>query len=72
VSDAAKQAIAAEYELNRPKVPKSQPRWMSVANGRLYRTAMRVMHRFGWCYPERTLVSERGVWCHWCGMRGTK
>jgi hypothetical protein len=44
--------------------------WTTALNGRLYRPAMRLMHRYGWCYPERTLIDERSVWCHWCGMRG--
>lgn len=55
-----------------PRPPKRAPLWMTFANGRIYRPVMRVMHRLGWCYPQRTLVNETGVWCHWCGMRGSR
>ena len=38
----------------------------------LYRAKMRLIHRFGLCWPQPVAVEEGRVWCHWCGMRGSK
>lgn len=47
--------------------------WTIIANGRPYRFVMQLMHRLGWCYPEPVAVDGgRSVWCHWCGMRGSR
>ena len=39
-------------------------------SGELYRAKMRVIHRFGLCWPQPVAVEPGRVWCHWCGMRG--
>ena len=41
-------------------------------SGELYRAKMRLIHRFGLCWPQPVAVEEGRVWCHWCGMRGSK
>ena len=41
-------------------------------SGELYRAKMRFIHRIGLCAPEPVAVEEGRVWCHWCGMRGSK
>jgi hypothetical protein len=48
------------------------PRWATFANGRIYRPVMKFMHAHGWCYPTPGLVEPGHVWCHWCGMRGSR
>lgn len=40
--------------------------------GASYRVSMKVAHRLGFCYPQRTFVAENSYWCHWCGLRGRK
>jgi hypothetical protein len=47
------------------------PRWTIIARGRVYRPVMRLMHRMGWCHPE-PVPADGGVWCHWCGLRGSR
>ena len=44
--------------------------WRGWAWGHWYQARMRIAHRFGYCYPEPTLINPENVWCHWCGMRG--
>lgn len=50
---------------------KSKRNWTLLFGGHIHRVIMRLAHQLGFCYPERTYASERGVWCHWCGMRGS-
>ena len=71
MSDEPRKATA-ETDRHRAVHNVRHPRWHTVLNGRVYRPVMRVMHRWGWCYPQSTLVEPRTVWCHWCGMRGSK
>lgn len=40
--------------------------------GKWYRFWMKLAHRFGFCWPQPMPVDPSHVWCHWCGMRGTK
>lgn len=37
-----------------------------------YRLRMRWAHRRGYCWPQKSGMESGHVWCHWCGMRGTK
>lgn len=38
--------------------------------GIVYRTTMRVAHRFNWHYaPPSYPDGDTMLWCHWCGMR---
>lgn len=46
--------------------------WTTALNGRIYRPVMRIMHRFGWCWPTASPIEPGYVWCHWCGMRGKR
>ena len=73
-ADEAKRAMEAEcIERTRQRHlgrRTTQPGWMLWFVGRPYRTLMRLMHRWGWCYPQRNLMGDGSVWCQWCGMRG--
>lgn len=49
------------------------PWWTTFANGRIYRPAMKVMHRLGLCYPQPSFPDGDVLWwCHWCGLRGKR
>lgn len=38
--------------------------------GIVYRTVMRVAHRFNWHYaPPSYPDGDTMLWCHWCGFR---
>lgn len=77
MSDEAKMSIdeyaIAQREKQLRRAPRSPyPRWTTIANGRVYRPVMRLLHWVGWCYPTPTFVEPGNVWCHWCGMRGKR
>jgi hypothetical protein len=49
------------------------PWWHTFAQGRIYRPVMKLMHRWGWCYPQPSFPEgDVQWWCQWCGLRGRK
>lgn len=74
MSDDSMKAAMADYAADQHnkymRRPDHFPAWMGWFNGRPYRVLMRLMHRWGWCYPTRNAIGDGSVWCHWCGMRG--
>lgn len=71
IEDAAAQARHEKYEKARRR--KQHPWWTTFAQGRIYRPVMKVMHRWGWCYPQSSFPDgDVQWWCQWCGLRGRK
>lgn len=72
--DSMKAAALAEHERRRRSwYPKTAyPPWTTFAQGRLYRPAMKIAHRLGFCFTTPSGYDPDAVWCRWCGMRGRR
>jgi len=52
--------------------PKNKYLLRSKIRGMIYRTIMRVSHRFNWHYaPPIYPEGDTQLWCKWCGFRQT-
>lgn len=70
---AAEMETAKRAEVWRRMTRANSARWTKALNGRIYRPVMRVMHHYGWCWPQPAHPEGEVMWwCHWCGLRGRK
>lgn len=71
IAAAARVELARQTEIALRRT--GTPWWHTFASGRIYRPAMRLLHHFGWCYPQPSFPDGDVMWwCHWCGLRGRK